>query len=122
LREAPETANARERERDRKAWNLPRAPGDVGDETGVHALPENLHELDRDRLREESDARDARLSVLFRRWPGLSRIEMREIRRLNDDRQRLARSIGRLRSRTKIEGTAGAFGIPSPQRSELDGE
>jgi hypothetical protein len=122
LREVRETANAREWERDRKAWNLPRAPGDAGDGTAVDALPVDLRELDRDQLREESDARDARLSVLFRRWPGLSPIEMREIRRLNDERQRLARSIGRLRSRTKAEGTVGAFGIPSPQRSGSDGE
>ena len=109
LSEAPETANAREWELDRKAWNLPRAPRDVEDETGFEALPEDLRELDRGQLRDESDARDARLSVLFRRWPSLSRIELREIRRLNDERQRLARSIGRLRDRTKAERISGAF-------------
>ena len=109
MSEAPETANAREWELDRKAWNLPRAPRDAEDETGSEALPENLRELDRGQLREESDARDARLSVLFRRWPSLSRIELREIRRLNDERQRLARSIGGLRDRTKAERIFGAF-------------
>ena len=83
-----------------------------GDEGGVEALPENLWELDRDQLREASDARDARLSVLFRRWSSLSGIELRETRRLNDERQRLARSIGRLRVRAKS----------SRQRSESNGE
>lgn len=69
--------------------------------TAVHGviqrLPDDISELDRHELRKASDARDERLSILFRRWPSLSRIEMKEIRQVSDERQRLARCIGRLR-------------------------
>lgn len=47
------------------------------------------------------DTRDERLSVLFRRWPSLTKIEMNEIRRLHDERQRLARHVGMLRQRQR---------------------
>ena len=38
-------------------------------------------------------------SQIFRRWPALNKIELNEIRRLHDERQRLARYVGMLRRR-----------------------
>jgi hypothetical protein len=63
-------------------------------------LPENLSALSDERLREERNARDERLRPLFRRWPSLSKFEMRELRRVYNERVRLARRIGRTRRRT----------------------
>jgi hypothetical protein len=63
----------------------------------IESLPGNLSALDDDRLRDARDRRDARMSVLFRRWPSLSSTELRELRRLSDERQRLARHVGILR-------------------------
>jgi hypothetical protein len=63
-------------------------------------LPENLSALSDERLREERNARDERLRPLFRRWPSLSKFEMRELRRVYKERVRLARWIGRTRRRT----------------------
>ena len=65
----------------------------------IKELPKNVSALDRDGLRHARDSRDDRLSVLFRRWPALSKIELKEIRRLSDERQRLARYVGTLRHR-----------------------
>jgi hypothetical protein len=62
-------------------------------------LPENLAALSDERLREERNARDERLRPLFRRWPSLSKFEMRELRRVYGERVRLARWIGRTRRR-----------------------
>jgi hypothetical protein len=63
-------------------------------------LPENLSALSDERLREERNARDERLRPLFCRWPSLSKFEMRELRRVYNERVRLARRIGRTRRRT----------------------
>ena len=77
----------------------------------IERLPENVSELDRAELRQARDTRDKRLSVLFRRWPSLTKVEMKEIRRLYDERQRLARYVGSLRkrrqaqSRTRTDGS-----------------
>jgi hypothetical protein len=63
-------------------------------------LPENLSALSDETLREERNARDETLRPLFRRWPSLSKFEMRELRRVYNERVRLARGIGRRRRRT----------------------
>jgi hypothetical protein len=60
----------------------------------IEGLPRNLSTLDREQLRDASAARDERMSVLFLGWPWLSKDQMREARKLNDDRQRLARHVG----------------------------
>jgi hypothetical protein len=60
-------------------------------------LPANLRTLDRDQLREATRTRDERMSILFRLWPVLTTIEMRELRKLSDERQRIARHIGIIR-------------------------
>jgi len=121
-----QAADAGEFERDRRAWNLPRAPrlgtaassnqftngaataakghSRAADGT-IPALPQDLSGLGRNELRKASETRDERLSILFRRWPALSGIELREIRQLHDERQRLARSIG-LRNGRQSESRA----------------
>jgi hypothetical protein len=38
------------------------------------------------------------MSILFRDWPGVSETEMRELRKLSNERQRLARHVGSARS------------------------
>jgi hypothetical protein len=67
----------------------------------IEKLPENVSALDREGLRSARETRDERLSILFRRWPSLTKIELKEIRRLNDERQRLARYVGMLRQRQR---------------------
>jgi hypothetical protein len=60
----------------------------------IENLPQNLSALDDAELRRATRDRDERMSLLFRSWPSLSKLEMRELRKLNDERQRLARHVG----------------------------
>jgi hypothetical protein len=64
-------------------------------------LPENLSSLDDEALLEERDERDEILRPLFRRWPSLSRFEMNKLRRVYNERVRLAKWIGRTRRGTR---------------------
>jgi hypothetical protein len=64
-------------------------------------LPENLSALDDEVLLEERAARDETLRPLFRRWPSLSKAEMKELRRAYGERVRLAKWIGRRRRGTR---------------------
>jgi hypothetical protein len=64
-------------------------------------LPANLSALDDEELLEERDARDEKLSPLFRRWPLLSGLELMELRRVYNERVRLAKWIGRTRRKHK---------------------
>lgn len=63
----------------------------------IQNLPENLSLLDHNELRDARRDRDERMSLLFRSWPSLNKIELRELRNLNDERQRLATHVGILR-------------------------
>ena len=63
----------------------------------IATLPKNLSQLDDNELRDARNDRDERMSLLFRSWPSLSKIEMRELRKLSDERQRLAKHVGILR-------------------------
>jgi hypothetical protein len=63
----------------------------------IENLPRNLSELDATELSLARRDRDERMSLLFSRWPSLSDIEVRELRKLNDERQRLAKHVGILR-------------------------
>ena len=74
---------------------------------GVEPLPEDLSDLDANAVRKARDRRDDRLTFLFRRWPNLPRRELREIRRVSDERQRLARYLGKLRKRGTRDTTEG---------------
>jgi hypothetical protein len=60
-------------------------------------LPPDLGALDDDDLVLQRATRDARIAALFRSWPKLARRELKELRRLHDERLRLARHLGRLR-------------------------
>jgi hypothetical protein len=61
----------------------------------VEQLPEDLSKLDLGELERATRARDNRLSRLFRRWPSLSGTELSELKRLYNERLRLARFFGR---------------------------
>jgi len=63
----------------------------------IENLPRNLSLLDQDELQDARQHRDERMSLLFRTWPTLSKTELRELRKLSDERQRLARHVGILR-------------------------
>lgn len=64
-------------------------------------LPDDLAAMRVDELEEQRAVRDERLVPLFRRWPALSRIEIRELRRLYGERLRIARYFGKLRRHTR---------------------
>jgi hypothetical protein len=68
---------------------------------GVEQLPEDLSELDPRALERATNARDRRLSPLFRRWPSLSGLELSELKRLYNERLRLARYLGRRGRRSR---------------------
>jgi hypothetical protein len=62
--------------------------------TNPPPLPDDLSGLERKRLDEARAERDDRTTALFRRWPGLTKLEMTELRRLWNERLRLARQLG----------------------------
>jgi len=62
---------------------------------GIQQLPEDLSELDLQALDRATNSRERRLSPLFRRWPSLSGGERSELKRLYNERLRLARHLGR---------------------------
>ena len=70
----------------------------------IENLPGNLSRLDENELRNATHDRDERMSLLFRSWPSLSKVELRELRRLSDERQRLARHHGILRRLHALRG------------------
>jgi len=63
----------------------------------IENLPRKLSMLDDIELGKAKLDRDERMSLLFRSWPLLSQIELRELRTLSDERQRLAKHAGALR-------------------------
>ena len=71
----------------------------------IQTLPKSLSLLDETELRDARLDRDERMSVLFGRWPALSKIELRELRTLSDERQRLARHVGILRRLHALRAT-----------------
>ena len=71
------------------------------DMAGVEQLPEDLSELEPGALERATNARDKRLSPLFRRWPALSGFELSELKRLYNERLRLAKYLGRRGRRSR---------------------
>lgn len=63
----------------------------------IEGLPKNLSALDHEQIQVARQSRDERMTRLFRDWPALSKADMRELRRLSDERQRLARHVGHIR-------------------------
>ena len=64
----------------------------------IKDLPENLSALDPDQLEQAKRDRDERMSILFGAWPSANDTELRELRKLSNERQRLARHVGSARS------------------------
>jgi hypothetical protein len=58
-------------------------------------LPEDLSQLNPAALERAANARDKRLSPLFRRWPSLNRLELSELKRLYNERLLIARYVGK---------------------------
>ena len=83
----------------------------------IENLPGNLLLLDENALRTATLDRDERMSLLFRSWPSLSKVELRELRRLSDERQRLARHNGILR---RLHALRALQPGPSPAAWELN--
>lgn len=67
----------------------------------VEHLPDDLAELRPEALELAAKARDKRLGPLFRRWPALSRLELSELKRLYNERLRLARQVGSRSNRSR---------------------
>jgi hypothetical protein len=63
-------------------------------------LPEDLASMDRAELAVQRDLRDDLLARLFVRWPALSRIEMRLLKKVYRETVRIARHRGESRLRT----------------------
>jgi hypothetical protein len=57
-------------------------------------LPTNLSTLDPEQLEQAKRDRDERMSILFSGWPSVNEAELRELRKLSNERQRLARHVG----------------------------
>jgi hypothetical protein len=57
----------------------------------VIKLPRSLSKLDDKQIGHAKRERDERMSILFRGWPYVNELEMTELRKLSDERQRLAR-------------------------------
>lgn len=66
-------------------------------------LPPDLSTLEPSSLEQARNERDERLTLLFRRWPALSQLELRELRRLYDERIRIAKHLGSLRRRRRAD-------------------
>jgi hypothetical protein len=65
----------------------------------VKELPDDLAAMGTGDLEQQSAVRDEALVPLFRRWPALNRIELRELRRIYGERLRIAKYLGRRRAR-----------------------
>ena len=59
-------------------------------------LPDDLATMETDDLVQQGVVRDELLAPLFRRWPQLSRIELRQLKNLYAERVRIASYLGRL--------------------------
>ena len=62
-------------------------------------LPDDLAAMETDDLTQQVTVRDELLAPLFRRWPGLNRVEMRKLKTLYAERVRIAKYLGKLRRR-----------------------
>ena len=64
----------------------------------MEKLPQDLSALSPERVSQAANVRDKRLSALFRRWPSLSKVETTELKRLYDERLRVAKHVGAMRT------------------------
>ena len=66
-------------------------------------LPEDLSALETDDLTRARVERDDHITSLFRRWPRLTKSELRDLRATYAERVRLARFLGRRPGRRERE-------------------
>jgi hypothetical protein len=71
----------------------------------MKTLPDDLAAMRPTELSEQRALRDDLLATLFRRWPALDRLELRQLRTLYAERLRIARYVGSLRSRAAAKST-----------------
>ena len=71
-------------------------------------LPDDLATMETDDLVQQGVVRDDLLAPLFRRWPRLSRIELRQLTDLYAERVRIARYHGRLVGRLRRAAPPGS--------------
>jgi hypothetical protein len=64
----------------------------------VKELPDDLAALDAADLASQITRREELIAPLFRRWPKLSHVETRQLRRLYTERVRIAKYLGKLRA------------------------
>ena len=57
-------------------------------------LPDDLALMGTAELSEQRALRDDKLAPLFRRWPALNRLELRQLRAMYTERLRIARNLG----------------------------
>jgi hypothetical protein len=60
-------------------------------------LPQELTVMDPAELSIQRDLRDDELAPLFRRWPALSRVELRRLKKLYHETVRIAQHLGQRR-------------------------
>jgi hypothetical protein len=62
---------------------------------GMKKLPDDLAAVESDELAHQGFLRDERLAPLFRRWPRLTHLEMRQLKTLYAERVRIAKYVGK---------------------------
>lgn len=68
----------------------------------IRTLPDAVKKLPSEALEREAEVRDRHITSLFRRWPALNGAELSDLRRLYDERLRLAKSVGARRQRASL--------------------
>lgn len=77
----------------------------MGNRSFMKELPEDLAAVGCAELSAQRAIRDDKLAPLFRRWPALSRPELRQLRRLYAERLRIAKHLGSSRVRNDLQRT-----------------
>ena len=60
-------------------------------------LPDDLAAMESDDLAHQGFLRDELLAPLFRKWPRLTHLEMRQLKALYSERVRIAKYLGKFR-------------------------
>ena len=89
----------------------------------ISELPQNLSALTPERMSHAAGVRDNRISALFKRWPTLSKVETSELKRLYNERLRLAKSVGTMRRHRRLRrGSGGENAGRELRRSYVAGD
>ena len=87
----------------------------------IEDLPANLSTLEPEQLDRAKRDRDERMSNLFRGWSSVTNAEMTELRKLSNERQRLARHAGSVRGLRALRAPSGRPVLANTSR-EASGE